>query len=119
MTAFWLKDFCQKIVPVRFREVQKEYFGKKRMSLHADIFFTKSSDGSLQKKTFFTCLYQCEQDSKDVLSINENAVKKLKEIHPYITKVFTKSNNAGCYHTLHSPDALHQICRGYDIKLLR
>ena len=87
-SAFWLKDFCQKILPVRFRKGQKEYFGKKRMSLHADIFFTKSSDGNLQKKTFFTCLYRCEQDSKDVLSINENAVKKFKEIHPYIKKGF-------------------------------
>ena len=58
-SAFWLKDFCQKILPARFWEGQKEYFGKKGMSLHA-IFFTKSSDGSLQKKTFFTCLYQCE-----------------------------------------------------------
>ena len=46
-SAFWLKDFCQKILPVKFREGQKEYFGKKGMSLHADIFFIKSSDESL------------------------------------------------------------------------
>ena len=26
---FWLKDFCQKIIPLKFREDQKEYFGKK------------------------------------------------------------------------------------------
>ena len=26
---FWLKDFCQKIIPLKFRESQKEYFGKK------------------------------------------------------------------------------------------
>ena len=62
-SAIWLKNVCQKILPVRFREGQKEYFGKKEMSLHAHIFLTKSSDGSLQKKTFFTCLYQCKQDS--------------------------------------------------------
>ena len=54
-----------------------------------------------------------------MLSINENAVKKLKEIHPYIKKVFTKSDNARCYHTSHSPEALYQICRRYDIELLR
>ena len=54
-----------------------------------------------------------------MLSINENAVKKFKEIHPYIKKVFTKFDNAGCYHNLHSPEALYQICGRYDIELLR
>lgn len=33
-TAFWLKDFCQKILPTQFREGQQNYFGKKGMSLH-------------------------------------------------------------------------------------
>ena len=27
-TAFFFKDFCQKVLPTRFREGQKEYFGK-------------------------------------------------------------------------------------------
>ena len=26
--GFWLKDFCQKMIPLKFREGQKEYFGK-------------------------------------------------------------------------------------------
>ena len=34
-TCFWLKDFCQKIILVRFREGQKEFFGKK--SMHVDV----------------------------------------------------------------------------------
>ena len=29
-TAFWLKDFCQKILPVRYREGQREYFLAKK-----------------------------------------------------------------------------------------
>ena len=28
-SAFWLKDYCQKVLPSKFREGQKEYFGKK------------------------------------------------------------------------------------------
>ena len=34
-----LKDFSQKVLPVKFREGQKDY-GKRGMSLH-DVFFTK------------------------------------------------------------------------------
>ena len=45
--------------------------------------------------------------------------KIFKEIHPYTKKVFTKSDNAGCYHTLYSPEALYQICRIYDFELFQ
>ena len=38
-TAFWLKDYCQKILPAKYQEGQKEYFGKKGMTLHVDVFF--------------------------------------------------------------------------------
>ena len=27
--GFWHKDFCEKIIPLKFREDKKEYFGKK------------------------------------------------------------------------------------------
>ena len=38
-TAFWLKDYYQKIRPANYREGQKEYLDKKGMTLHEDIFF--------------------------------------------------------------------------------
>ena len=53
-TGFWLKDFCQKILPVRYREGQKEYFGKKGMSLHVDVFFILNN-GRICKKNMFSC----------------------------------------------------------------
>ena len=37
--AFWLKDFAQKVIPIRYREGQREYFGKKGdVSSHRCIF---------------------------------------------------------------------------------
>ena len=55
-TGFWLKDFCQKILPVKFREEQKEYFGKKGMSLHVDIFFLRKEMEKLEKHVYiFYC----------------------------------------------------------------
>jgi hypothetical protein len=36
--CFWLKDFSQKF---KFREGQKDYFEKKGMIMHIDVFFLK------------------------------------------------------------------------------
>ena len=43
-SAFWLCDFSQKIIPIKYCESQKEYFGKKGMTLDIDVFFYKSND---------------------------------------------------------------------------
>ena len=43
-TRFWLKNFCQNILPAKSRKVQKEYFEKKGMTLHVDVMFTKEND---------------------------------------------------------------------------
>ena len=55
-TAFWLKDYCQKVLPTKYGEGQKEYFGKKGMSLHVDILCMKK-DGVFVKKVYFTAIY--------------------------------------------------------------
>ena len=41
-TGLWLSDWAQKILPVAFREGQKEYFGKKGMSMHIDCFILQN-----------------------------------------------------------------------------
>ena len=43
-SAFWLCDFGQKIIPIKYCESQKEYFDKKGMTLDIDVFFYKSND---------------------------------------------------------------------------
>ena len=53
------------------------------------------------------------------MSINDNVIKQFKIDAPYITKIYTKSDNAGCYHTSHSPEALYRLCKSEDIQLLR
>ena len=39
-SCFWLKHYCQKILPMTFREGPIDYFGKKGMTLYVDIIFT-------------------------------------------------------------------------------
>ena len=50
--GFCLKDFCQKILPAKFQEGQKEYFEKKGMTLHVDVIFTKENN-QLKKDSLF------------------------------------------------------------------
>ena len=54
-TAFCLKDFCQKVIPTKFREGQKDYFDNKGMILYVDVFFIK--DGPKLKKKHVTLLH--------------------------------------------------------------
>ena len=55
-TAFWLKEYCQNVLPTKYCEGQKEYFGKKGMSLHVDILCMKK-DGVFVKKVYFMAIY--------------------------------------------------------------
>ena len=95
-TGFWLKDFCQKIIPVKFREGQKEYFGKKSVSLYVDILFYKVSEAQIKKP-------DVDQFRKDL---------------PRVTNLYTKSDNADCCHGNHSAGAMYILCRQEGIRFL-
>ena len=45
-SALWLLEFSQKIIPIKYCESQKEYFGKKGRILHIDVFFYKLNDSN-------------------------------------------------------------------------
>ena len=53
-TAFWLRDFSQKVLPVKFRERQQDYYGKKGIRLHVDVFFNEATE-SLKEACIFHC----------------------------------------------------------------
>ena len=57
-SAFWLSDFSQKIIPIKYCERKKEYFVKKVMPLGIHVFFYKSND-SIQKKLYMTAATRC------------------------------------------------------------
>ena len=73
--AFWLKGFGQKILAMHYREDQKEYFGKKGMSLHVDVSFYKSKNKDIVKFTYFTAIERCDQGLVDVISISDVVLK--------------------------------------------
>ena len=53
------------------REGQKEYFGKRDMGLHADLFFYKTKNKDIVKFMYFTAIERCDQDLVDVISISD------------------------------------------------
>ena len=105
-------------MPDKYREGQKEYFGKKGMSLHVDCLFYQK-DGSIRKTVYFTSLYRCDQDAIDVLSIQDEVLKAFTEKNLQIKEVFMKSDNAGCYHNGLGPEALYLLFKRYSLELRR
>ena len=76
--GFWLKDFSQKVVPVKFLDSQKYYYGKRAMShIHVDVLYTKQ-DGMMKKKEYHTSIYQCDQGISDTSSIAAIVLDKFK-----------------------------------------
>ncbi len=52
----------------------------------------------LQVKTYVHLLDQCSQNWFAVASLYENTLNEIKKSKPEIVEVFTRSDNAGCYH---------------------
>lgn len=117
-TFLWIRDWSQKVLPMRFRECQAEYFGKKGMSVHVDVFFRKVED-KIEKYVFLTCVENCKQDLPETLIIAEVALKQLKKQFPEAKEVYTRSDNAGCYSGNGAFDGLNNLCHANGIRLCR
>lgn len=117
-TALWIRDYCQKVLPMKFRESQSSYFGKKGMTLHADVFLMREN-GTVRKQTYFTAAYRCDQDVKDTLSIADYVLKKFTNDFPRVNELFGKCDNASCYHGNPYPELLYQIAKANELTLKR
>ena len=106
------------MLPVRFLEGQKEYFGKKGMSMHIDVFFIKQND-ELKKHVYFTNIYRCEQGVSSVISIADAVLDQFRQDEPEMSKLFAKSDNANCYHANFSAESMYNLCHSKGLQLLR
>ena len=117
-SCFWLKDYAQKILPLKFWEGQKDYFRKKGMSMHIDVFFLKKGL-DISKQVYLTVIYRCDQGMANTLSICENVLKEFKKTNPTITNIFTKFDNAGSYHGNCIFEGLFKVCKHAGFQLMR
>ena len=88
-SAFWPQDFAQKVLPVKFREGEHEYFGKRGMNLHVDVFFIRK-DSQVRTKICLTSIYRCDQTMKDVLSIADILLAPFKPDNSLIKNLYVK-----------------------------
>ena len=90
-----VKKLLSKNIPVRFCEGQKEYFGKKVMSPHVDVFFMKKNH-ILHKQVYSTALYHCDQGTVDTLSIADIVLTRFLNDEPGVKIVCGKSVIISC-----------------------
>lgn len=120
VTALWLCDWAQKILPVKFREGQRDYFGKKGMSLSVDVLLKKCvTSGEVQKSVYLTSIYRCDQDTEDTLCVGDHVLQQIKKDHPKVTHILRKSDNAGCYAGNSVAEVMAVLCKKYCIQLDR
>ena len=83
---------------MHYSEAPKEYFGKKGMSLHADVFFYKSKNKYIVKFTYFTAIERWDQGLA-VISVSDVVLEEFKQDVTSVNMLFCKSENANCNHS--------------------
>ena len=97
-TSIWLvEDWAMKFLPRKYRESQKDWFGKRGLSWHITVAARRASDHEQLEMTFTHVFQSCSQDSYAVLAIMSDVVGKLKNIMPNLKTVFYRQDNARCY----------------------
>ena len=66
---------------MRFREGQCDYFGKKGMTLHIDVFLYRDDDGEI-----FTA-FRSDQDYQDTLSLTDHVISQIAKDFPSIKEL--------------------------------
>ena len=97
-----INDWAMKFLPVRFRETQSQWFGKRGISWHfsAVIHLANHPDSvnGFKIHTYIVVLDSCKQDWVAVSCILEEVLSVVKASHLTVTQAKVRSGNAGCYH---------------------
>ena len=117
-TAFWLRDYSQKVLPRSYREGTRSYFGKKGMSMHMDIFYTKQME-ELVKQVYVTLVYRCDQSKVDTMNIASFVLQQFQSDFPLVNAINGKSDNASSYHGNQILENLYFLCKTRGFRLLR
>ena len=89
---------------------------KERDKSSCTFYFWKK--GELVEHVYFTAIYRCDQGSKDVISLADAVLDKVKHDEPNLRSLYAKSDNAGCYQGNLSAESIYQLCHRKGIKLL-
>ena len=104
---------------MHYRKGEKEYFGKKGMSLHVDVFFCKSKNKDNVKFTYFTAIERRDQGLVHVLSISDAVLEEFKQDSPSVNMQICKSDDGNCYHSNFAAEGLYHLYKQHCTQLLR
>ena len=114
-----VSDWAMKFVPRKYRESQRDWFGKRGISWHLSVAIKNSLEKGIEMLTFAHIFESCTQDSPTVLAIFDDVLHQLKSVLPNLQLIYMKQDNAGCYHSAPTMLGIHQIAKNNDVKLAR
>lgn len=117
-TAMLLSDWSEKFIPLRCHEGQRNYFGKKGLSIHVHVFFFKRG-GKLQKAVYLTIVENCSQNITDTLCVLDVVMEQFKRDNPQIKFLLLRSDNAACYAANSAVQASSFVVETHGLKVLR
>ena len=130
--AFCTFDWDQKISPQEYRESQKKYFGKKRMSVFIGslvwknksktpvvdtVTTTTSSTYHFSTHSYILTLTSASQTKIDTVSAGEIILRQFQADFPHIKELHKRTDNAGNFPSHSTPKVERVICQ--KVSLLR
>ena len=116
--VFVTQDWAMKFLPVKYRETQTDWYGKRGISWHISVVVKRTTDGKFEHRAFVHVAQNCSLDSNVVVSVIDHILRALKVEHPEIRRASFRQDNAGCYHsaTLLAACRLMQQTTGIKVK---
>ena len=92
------QDWAMKFLPVKYREAQSDWYGKRGISWHVSV-VARKMNGRFESQSFFHIVENISHDTSAVVRITVHTLRSLKEENPIIGIASLRQDNAGCYHS--------------------
>lgn len=99
-SALLVMDWAMKFQQLRYREKQSDWYGKRGLSWHISTVICSDPEkpGSLELQSYAHLFDACQQDWCAVCSVAEHTLQEIKRRKPHVSKIYLRSDKAGCYH---------------------
>ena len=114
-----ISDWAMKYLPKKYRESQRDWFGKRGISWHITVLLYWHITRQIETLTIVHIFEKCNQDGPAVVAIFDDVLKQLKTVLPDLSTVYMRQDNAGCYHSALAMLVIHQIAKNNGVKLGR
>ena len=117
-TVLMVQDWAMKFLPMKYRESQTQWFGKRGIPWHITVIL-RSKDGVIESETLVHVFNPTTQDSATVAAIMQHCVQVCKHDMPSLEEIYYISDNAGCYHCSTTIQAVLGIAEATGVHIRR